>query len=157
MVVMTEEANRQQVSAKVAVVAAIVYAVFIIYRRELDSCPSWAKILLATLRAGAVLLLACIFLGPAVVYLQNRTVQPTIVLARDASQSMNTADAYADSSAAKAVASALGKSESQIAVAKPTRVDVVNTLLASSDLALLDSMLQLFVIGPSVFHVVHAG
>ena len=63
-----------------AVVAAIVYAIFAIYRRELDSCPNWAKILLAMLRAGAVLLLACIFLGPAVVYLQNRTVQPTIVI-----------------------------------------------------------------------------
>jgi hypothetical protein len=123
-----------------AVVAAVVYAVFAIYRRELESCPSWAKILLATLRTGAVLLLALIFLGPAVVYLQNRSVQPTIVLARDASQSMNTADAYADPAAAKAVASVLGKSESQVTLARPTRVDVVNTVMASSNGALLDAL-----------------
>jgi von Willebrand factor type A domain len=116
-----------------AVIAAVVYAVFAVYRRELDSCPRWAKTLLAALRAGVVLLLACIFLGPAVVYLQNRTVQPTIVLARDASQSMNTADSYADAATAKSAAAALRKSESELTAAKPTRVDVVNTLLSGDD------------------------
>src|SRR5262245_40779318 len=116
-----------------AVIAAVVYAVFAVYRRELDSCPPWAKTLLAALRAGVVLLLACIFLGPAVVYLQNRTVQPTIVIARDASQSMNTADSYADAAAAKAAAAVLKKSESELTASKPTRVDVVNALLSGDD------------------------
>src|SRR3982750_1383405 len=55
-----------------AAVAAIVYAIFALYRRELESCPLWAKTLLASLRVGAMLLLAIIFLDPAVVYLQNR-------------------------------------------------------------------------------------
>ena len=76
--------------------AAIVYAIFALYRREMDSCPCGPKWSSPRSRVGVVLLLACIFLGPAVVYLQNRTVQPTIVLARDASQSMNTADNYAE-------------------------------------------------------------
>jgi von Willebrand factor type A domain len=124
----------------IAVVAAIVYAVFAVYRREMESCPLWVRTLLAALRAGVVLLLACIFLGPAVVYLQNRLVQPTIVLARDASQSMNTADSYSDPAAAKIVAAALGKSESAIPEAKPTRVEIVNTLLASYNLRLLDTL-----------------
>src|SRR5262249_40584266 len=93
----------------IGVVAAVLYAVYSIYRREMDSCPLWVKMVLATLRAGVVLLLTCIFLGPALVYLQNRTVQPTIVLARDASQSMNTPDRYADESAAKIAAAALGQ------------------------------------------------
>jgi len=67
----------------------IIDAAFALYRREMESCPRWAKTVLASLRAAVVLLLAGIFLGPAVVYLQNRKVEPTIVVLRDASQSMN--------------------------------------------------------------------
>jgi hypothetical protein len=123
-----------------ALLAALFYGVFALYRREMACCPAWVKGLLATLRSGVVLLLACIFLGPAVVYLQNRTVKPTIVVARDASQSMNTADAYADLNAARAIALALGKSESEIAAIRPTRVQIVNDLLDSPRLQLLDRL-----------------
>ncbi len=123
-----------------AVLAALIYGVFAMYRRELACCPPWAKALLAALRSGVVLLLACIFLGPAVVYLQSRIVKPTIVVARDASQSMNTADAYADSAAARAVAQALEKSDSEIASSRPTREQIVNELLESRRLQVLDSL-----------------
>lgn len=128
-----------------AVVAASLYAVFALYRREMESCPLWAKSVLATLRAGVVLLLVCIFLGPAIVYLQNRTIQPTVVLARDASQSMNTADSYSDPAAAKSVAAALGQGalsqgESEIAVAKPTRAQIVNQLLSPNNHKLLEEL-----------------
>jgi hypothetical protein len=134
-----------------AAIAAILYTVYAIYRREMESCPLWVRTLLATLRAGVVLLLACIFLGPAVVYLQNRTIQPTIVLARDASQSMNTADAYADEAAAKAVAAALGKSESQVRAAKPSRVDIVNALLETNHSGVLAALSRKGKLQPSDF------
>jgi hypothetical protein len=75
----------------IAVVAAILYVVYSVYRREQDSCPTGVKALLATLRAGVVILLTAIFLGPALVYEQNRTIQPPIIVARDSSRSMDTA------------------------------------------------------------------
>jgi hypothetical protein len=104
------------------------------------SCPAGGKAVLATLRAGVVLLLACIFLGPAVVYLQNRKVQPTIVVVRDASQSMNTADAYADPASVRIVAAAMASNESDVAAAKPSRVQIVNELLGTSRLGVLDAL-----------------
>jgi len=126
----------------IAIVAAVLYAVYSLYRRELDSCPPWVKVVLASLRASVVLLLALIFLGPALVYLQHRTIQPTIVLARDASQSMNTADRYADEAAAKIVAAALQKTESELAAARPTRVSIVNELLGDRGGKLLAGLRQ---------------
>src|SRR5262245_61056540 len=79
----------------IAVVTTALYGVFALYSREASTCPRWTRRVLASLRAAVVLLLAAIFLGPSVVYLQTRTLQPTIVLARDASLSMLTADQYA--------------------------------------------------------------
>lgn len=115
----------------IAVVAGVLYAVFSIYRRELDTCPRGIKILLACLRAGVVLLLACIFLGPALVYLQNRTIQPTIVLARDASLSMETRDAYIDQAAAQVAADTMGQTVEAIRASKPSRTQLVNEVLSS--------------------------
>ena len=37
----------------IAIVAAMIYAIFAIYRREMTSCPPWAKTLLAALRSAA--------------------------------------------------------------------------------------------------------
>jgi hypothetical protein len=114
----------------IAVVAAVLYAVYSLYRREIETCPPWGKLLLAGLRSAVVLLLACIFLGPALVYLQYRTIQPAIVLARDASLSMNTADRYLDDSAAQVAAAALRKSESEVRAARPTRAKIINDLFS---------------------------
>src|SRR5687768_7646420 len=113
----------------IGVVAIVIYAVFAIYRRELDTCPRSVKVVLAMLRAGVVLLLACIFLGPALVYLRNQTIQPTVVVARDASQSMNTADRYTDDAAAQVAAEVLGKSPDEVRTSRPTRVQIVNDVL----------------------------
>src|SRR5205814_7247288 len=91
-------------------------------------------------RTGVVLLLTCIFLGPALVYLQNRTIQPTIILARDASQSMNTADRYTDETTAKIAAAALGQSETEVRAARPTRVQIVNKVFAAGSGSLLTDL-----------------
>jgi hypothetical protein len=121
----------------IAVVAAVLWAVFSVYRRELDSCPAWGKMLLASLRAGVVLLLTVIFLGPALVYLQTRTIQPTIVLARDASQSMNTPDRYADDASAAIAAQALRSTDSEVRTTRPTRAQIVDRVLADDNSRLL--------------------
>lgn len=126
----------------IAVVAAVLYAVYAIYRRELDTAPRGVKAVLATLRAGVVLILAAIFLGPALVYLQNRTIQPTIVVARDASQSMNTKDRYTDEAAAGIAAAALRQSPQAIRTNSPSRVQIVNDVFAVNRGKLLDQLSQ---------------
>jgi hypothetical protein len=85
-----------------AAVTAVVYAVFALYRRELTSCPNWAKSVLAALRAASILVLVTILLGPAIVHVQERTLEPTLVLLRDASQSMNTVDVKSAANASRA-------------------------------------------------------
>ena len=104
--------------------------------------PRWGKLLLATLRAGVVLLLVCIFLGPALIYLQERKIHPSVVVLRDASQSMNTADDYPDEAAAKMAAAALGKSPDEVKQQKPTRVEIVNHLFSSGDGKLLRQLAE---------------
>lgn len=113
----------------IAVVLALMYAVFYLYRRENDTCPQWVKLILAGLRTGVVLLLTVIFLGPALVVVKQRTIKPTLVLARDASQSMSTADRYADDEAANITANALGISVSELRAQRPTRAQIVDQLL----------------------------
>ena len=121
----------------IAAVLALLYSVYALYRREMTTCPGWVKLVLATLRSGAMLLLVCIFLGPALIYYQYRTEHPSLVLARDASLSMNTPDSYQDEAAAKRAAKALGKSSDDIKKQKPTRVQIVNDLLTRDNLKFL--------------------
>jgi len=121
----------------IAAVAAIIWAVYSVYRREIDTCPAWVKMLLATLRTAVVLLLVVIFLGPALVELRERTIQPALVVLRDASQSMNTKDDYEDEAAAKTAAGALHASPEKIKQDRPSRAEIVNSVLAHGDAKLL--------------------
>lgn len=124
----------------IAVVAATIYGVFWLYRRELDTCPRWAKRLLAGLRCGVLLLLTLIFLGPALVSLTTVTIAPTLIVARDASQSMNTADRYDDSTVASRVAAATGQSADAIRRERPTRAALVNRALRGDSGPLLGEL-----------------
>jgi hypothetical protein len=36
----------------IAVVAGVIWAIYSVYRREIDTCPVWVKIVLATLRTA---------------------------------------------------------------------------------------------------------
>lgn len=121
----------------IAVIAAVLWAVFSVYRREIDTCPAWAKMVLSTLRAAVVLLLACVFLGPAIVFLQQRTIRPAIVVVRDASQSMNTPDRYDDPAVAQIAADALRQSPDQVRRDRPTRVRIVNEVLSRENARLI--------------------
>jgi hypothetical protein len=102
------------------IVAAAVYAIFALYRRELASCPRWAKATLGGLRAACLMLLVVILLNPAVVHVEQRTLRPTIVVLRDASQSMNTVDA--------------------LLAGTISRVETVNRVLASEDAKLVEQL-----------------
>jgi hypothetical protein len=93
--------------------AAAGYTVTVLYRREMNSCPPWMKTVLASLRCASLLLIACILLGLAAVTIASRTLNPTVVIARDASASMQTADARLGDSVV-------------------TRAAVVNRLLSSN-------------------------
>lgn len=129
--------------------AVAFYAIVLVYRRELSCCPVWMKTILAILRCGTMLLIAAIFLGPEIAYVDTRTIQPTIALGRDASPSMSTADAYVDRTAARSLATTLQTSIAEIDATRPTRVQVLNELLAGNESAFLTALrrkgrLQLF-------------
>jgi hypothetical protein len=127
----------------IAVVSLLIYGVFAIYRRELDTCPRWVKTLLAVLRTGVVLLLTVVFLGPALVVVKQRTIKPSLVLARDASQSMATADRYADEAAAKSTAVAVGLEVPDLRAQRLTRAQIVDRLLQPQGKAsLLEQLAQ---------------
>jgi len=113
----------------IAVILGLLYSIFALYRREMPGCPTWVKMVLATLRAAAMLLLVFILLNPALIYFRYRTDHPALIVARDASLSMNTRDSYQDTSAATSVGKLLGKSPEDVRKQKPTRVEIVNDAL----------------------------
>jgi len=102
--------------------------VFYLYRRENDACPKRIKLILAGLRIAVVVLLAFIWLEPAVTYTRIRERDSTIVLLRDTSQSMNTADNYFDDDAASNTSRAVGLTVEELREAKPSRVTLLNDL-----------------------------
>ncbi len=85
----------------VGAVVAVLYGVVWLYRREMNSCPLWVKAILAALRCCVVLVVVGILLGPAIVYVQSRTLEATISVGRDASRSMGTVDAYGEQRATR--------------------------------------------------------
>lgn len=100
--------------AFVAAIGLACYAVFALYRKENDTCPAAIKKLLAVLRLGVLGLLLLVLLGPGVVFVQNRQVLPGMQLVRDASQSMQVVDRYADKDLADAEKAELGLSATQL-------------------------------------------
>ncbi len=77
-----------------AAVAAVVFGVFWLYRREISTCPMPLKLLLGGLRLCTLLLLIAMFLKPSVFYQQVNEIKPTIALLRDSSMSFERGDRY---------------------------------------------------------------
>jgi len=121
----------------VIVVAAVLYGVFYLYQREIDTCSRGVKLLLAVLRAAVLIILAVVFLGPSMISVRTRTVHPSIALLRDASLSMNTADRFLDSTSAAGAAALLGKTGEEVAAERPTRSALVNAALEKDNQKLL--------------------
>ena len=116
-----------------ALVAAVVYGVFWLYRREIRTCPARLRTVLAVVRAVVLVVLALIWLGPAMRINVPKVVEPTVVVLLDDSLSMSIRDPYADPAAAQRVAKALGRSVDALRHEPPARAELVDALLLAED------------------------
>jgi len=114
----------------IVIVLAAMYGVFWLYRREIDACPRWVKRVLAVTRILVLLILVVVYLYPVLTYTKRRTLRPQVIVLRDASQSMNSADRYLEDQAAQIVADASGGTIESIREKRPTRASLVNELTA---------------------------
>ena len=118
----------------VAVVVAIgAYLIFWMYRRELDTCPMWAKMTLDSLRVASFILLLVIVFQPAIVHTKRNELKPSIFIARDDSHSMAFKDAYLSDEVAEHAANALGTSIEELRERHPNRVEVLNAALENDE------------------------
>lgn len=124
----------------IAVALGLVFLTVRTYRRENPSCPLWAKHFISVFRVLVLLILLVVFLDPSVTYTKSRSQRPVLTLVRDASDSMNIADAYADAAAAKSASMVLGKTPAQIRSDKPKRAELVNRILDQDERAFLKAL-----------------
>ena len=103
------------------VVAAAIYAVVWVYRKDAARLSTRQRRLLCGLRVAVVVVLALIALGPAIAHTHLKILQPVVVVLRDSSQSMATVDRL-------------------IAGGKQSRAEVVNRLFEQDDRALLSEL-----------------
>jgi len=142
-----------QVFVLIAAVAVMVYIVGWLYARETDTCSRRVKAVLAGLRIAVVLVLLAVFLGPAVTYSQKRTIPAQILVLRDASQSMTTADRYLDAESAAAAAAVLrgtgvdvrktpptGEEVKDVRARRPARAEIVDRIFAAGGGKLIDEL-----------------
>jgi hypothetical protein len=129
--------------AIVALLALLAGVVFL-YLRESKTCPRPVRLLLGGLRCAVLLVLALILIEPVLIYTQTRTREATVVVARDASQSMQWRDRYLDEQAAGSVAAIMGRPTEELTDRtrsdRPTRADVLNQVLAAGDFQLLKQL-----------------
>jgi hypothetical protein len=113
----------------IGILLAIGWAVFYMYRREMDSCPAGARIFLGIVRALVMLTLAVVFLGPAIRVKEIKTRQDVILVLIDESLSMLTPDRYLDDEAVARVAKLLDKTPDQVRTQRPNRAVIINEIL----------------------------
>src|SRR4051812_29109012 len=111
-------------------IAALLYGVFYLYQREIETASRGTKIFLAVVRAAVLIILAVIFLGPSMISVKTRTVHPVIAFLRDASQSINFSDRFLDSGSASGAGKLLGKSPEEVAAQRPTRAQLIDAAIA---------------------------
>jgi len=95
---------------------------------------------LTAIRILALLLLAVVYLGPALSYTDRRVLHPVVVLMRDDSQSMSAKDRYLDDQSVWRVARATGRSVETVRDARPMRAGLVHTLLEKDDRRLIGEL-----------------
>ena len=109
------------------IVAIIVFGVFWLYRREIQTCPMLVKLTMAGLRLAVLLLLVLMWLRPAVFYQQVSEIKPTIGLLRDSSLSIEQTDKYENEAECKRMANLTGLNEDAIATGQVKRTQLINT------------------------------
>ncbi len=120
------------------VIIGIVFAVFWMYRREIDTCPMPIKLLMAGLRLATLLFFVALLLRPSVFYQQVTEIKPTIDLLLDGSLSFARGDQYRDEKQVVRLAEASGLDPIAIADGSVNRSDLVNRVL--SDKSLIESI-----------------
>jgi hypothetical protein len=121
----------------IGIAALLFWLTFRLYRREIAGCPRWVKHSLAVVRVFVLAVLLFLFLDPAVTYTKSRSLRPAVSVLVDTSQSMANADRYDDDAAARAAASALGKTAADLRAKPPTREELVQSVLSAGDWRLL--------------------
>ncbi len=119
-----------------AAVAALVYVAVWLYRREMTVCPRGVRMLLAGLRVAAIVVLALVFMGPALAVSVTRTLHPYVILLLDDSQSMGIRDAY-DEPTSERLAEAAGADAEALAAGALSRAELVDRVLARDGAKLL--------------------
>ena len=114
----------------IAILAAIIFGVFWLYRREMDSCPMHIKLLLGAIRLTVLLMLVAMLLKPSIFYQQVNEIKPNVNLIRDASLSFARGDKYREQENVQKLASATGIAADQIATGEVGRADLLNKLLS---------------------------
>ena len=92
----------------IALVAAISFGVFWMYRREINTCPMPLKMLMGGLRLTVLLMLVALYLKPSVFYQQVNEIKPTIAMLRDSSLSFDRGDNYRSQDQVKQLAETTG-------------------------------------------------
>jgi hypothetical protein len=113
-----------------------------LYRWEIDHCSQRARFGLAITRMAVLAVLALIWLSPEIVPEITKTVQRTLLLVRDKSQSMDFSDAYRNDDQAKSTAAAMGISTDDLREKKPTRAKVLDKVLGNQDYKFLRDLEQ---------------
>ncbi len=118
----------------VLVVSVLVAGVFVMYRREATHCSRGLRRMLAGLRAGVIVMLAVVWMGPAVGVYQRQVIEPVILVLVDDSASMSVKDRYVvkegDEAGLMLVSSAKGVSAEGGASRLIARREVVQGLLS---------------------------
>lgn len=114
----------------IAVVAAVAFGVFWLYRREINTCPPTVKWILAGLRLAVLLMLIAMFLKPSLFYQQVSELKPNIVFLRDNSLSLARGDKYRDAQQSQRLAELTGLPKEQIADGSTGRAELINEAIA---------------------------
>ncbi len=113
----------------IAIVTAVVTAVFWMYRHEIETCPKVVKLIMAGMRLSVLLLLIAMFLKPSVFYQQISEIKPSIAVLRDASISLARGDKYRDPDLGKRLSELSGFAAGEINSGDRTRVAIVGKVL----------------------------
>ncbi|MDB2318710.1 hypothetical protein N9V88_03900, partial [bacterium] len=122
-----------------AILAAVVFGVFWMYRREINTCPMPIKLAMGALRLAVLLLLIMMFLKPSVFYQQVNEIKPTIAMLRDSSLSFDRGDSYRSEDQQKKLAELTGLSVAAIGDGQVKRSALVNQAFAKNP-ALLEEL-----------------
>ncbi len=117
----------------VAFIAAAVWGVFMLYRREIRTCPPRVRYALAALRAAVLILLALVLLRPTLAITTERDEEASIIILLDESQSMATRDRFRSDTDAQRAADATGDKVDDVRQKRPTRAAIVNHLLTKDN------------------------